>query len=270
MDNTITLNNACANCGQEINQNFCGNCGQKKFKRIDRKYIADELQYSLLHTNKGFFYSVKSIARNPGKTAREFVDGNRVNHYKPILLVLLLSGISAFVSFKIIELDTTMKMFYASLGFEGSFSEAVISALSTYNSFFMLMLVPVFACLTKLAFYKSGHNYFEHVVMNAFIVSYYTIINILLVYPILYFIKNDPQLTITAVMVTMACITPLMLIWFFKGFYPEKRVTILTLRVLLIGVVLVVLYFLLIILVTIGIAIVSPEIFQQMRQIKAQ
>ena len=79
----------CQNCSTLILNNFCDNCGQKKFKKIDRKYIWDEIQYTFLHTNKGFLYSVKNIIKNPGKTARAFIDGNRVNHYKPILLVFV-------------------------------------------------------------------------------------------------------------------------------------------------------------------------------------
>jgi hypothetical protein len=51
----------CKNCGTLITANFCSNCGQKKYKRIDKKYLIDELQYTVLHTNKGFFYSVKKF-----------------------------------------------------------------------------------------------------------------------------------------------------------------------------------------------------------------
>jgi hypothetical protein len=98
----------CLNCTTEIVQNFCANCGQKKYKRIDRKYIWDELQYSTVHMNKGFFYSLKNTLKNPGKTARTFIDGNRINHYKPIALAFILSGISSFISFKIVGLGEIM------------------------------------------------------------------------------------------------------------------------------------------------------------------
>ena len=92
------MENNCKNCGAIVSSNFCGDCGQKNFHRIDKKYLTDELQYIFLHTNKGFFYSIKKILRNPGKTAKEFIEGSRVNHYKPIMLTFLLSGISTFIS----------------------------------------------------------------------------------------------------------------------------------------------------------------------------
>ena len=98
------MENICKNCNQVITENFCANCGQKKYKKIDKKYIWDELQYTVFHTNKGLLYSVKNILKNPGKTAKEFIDGNRVNHYKPILLVFVLSGIATFISFKVLSM----------------------------------------------------------------------------------------------------------------------------------------------------------------------
>ncbi len=61
------MENNCLNCNHPIIDNFCSNCGQKKFKRIDRKYLIDEVQYLVVHTNKGFFYSIKNILKNPGK-----------------------------------------------------------------------------------------------------------------------------------------------------------------------------------------------------------
>ena len=79
----------CKNCNEPIAGNFCSHCGQKKYKRIDKKYIWDEIQYSVLHTNKGLFYSIKSILKNPGKTAREFVVRQNVSvHYNMIIIIM--------------------------------------------------------------------------------------------------------------------------------------------------------------------------------------
>lgn len=51
------MENTCQNCNHDIIENFCANCGQKKYKRIDKKYLWDEVQYTFLHLNKGFLYS---------------------------------------------------------------------------------------------------------------------------------------------------------------------------------------------------------------------
>jgi hypothetical protein len=67
------MENTCLNCNHLITENFCTYCGQKKYKRIDRKYLTDEVQYMVIHTNKGFFYSLKNIIKAPGKTARDIL-----------------------------------------------------------------------------------------------------------------------------------------------------------------------------------------------------
>ena len=181
----------CQNCSTQILNNFCDNCGQKKFKKIDRKYIWDEIQYTFLHTNKGFLYSVKNIIKNPGETARAFIDGNRVNHYKPILLVFVLSGISTFISIKIIGFEKIMSAFYAKETLNSEYMNDVMTSLKSYNSILMLLLVPVFALITKLAFRKWGNNYYEHVVINAYIVCVYTVFSIIIISPLLYIFKNN-------------------------------------------------------------------------------
>lgn len=216
----------CLNCDQIISRNFCDNCGQKRYRRLDRKYIWDEIQYSVLHTNKGLLYSVKNLIKNPGKTAREFIDGNRVNHYKPLLLVFVLSGISAFISFKIIGLKEIASAYYSSQNMNSPLMNDYLTFVSSYNSIIMLLLIPLFAIITKLAFRKWGHNYYEHMVMNAYILAFYTLVNIILLYPLMYIFKSDVDVIMTITSLSIFTI-PLILTWFFKEFYynkPFKRV----------------------------------------------
>lgn len=214
----------CANCNQIISANFCGYCGQKRYKRIDRKYVFDEVQYTMLHTNKGFLYSLKNTIKNPGKTAKEFIAGNRVNHYKPLLLAFVLSSVSGFISYKIIGLSSIMHEYYAGQHLNSEFMNDLTSVMVSYNSAIMLILLPFFAVFTKLAFRKWGHNYYEHVIMNSFILSFYTVLCIAMLYPVLYLFRSD---VVTFVRITNASMLsiPFILIWFYKGFYPEKPVT---------------------------------------------
>ncbi|SMC65272.1 DUF3667 domain-containing protein [Moheibacter sediminis] len=257
------MENNCLNCGQIITGNYCSNCGQKKYRRIDRKYIIEEAQYSLLHTNKGFLYSVKNILKNPGKTAREFIDGNRVNHYKPILLAFVLSGISAFIAIKIVGLYKIMEeMTINGNKVNSPFMHEYSSFITSYNSFLALLMIPFFALLTKLVFYKWGHNYYEHVVMNAFIQSCYTIFYIIVLYPLIYLVKDDPSLAMTFTM-SVFLIMPFILIWFYKGFYQDRKLSSIISRVALMFLILGVLYIGLIIAVVIINLALNPEAIQQ-------
>lgn len=218
------MENHCPNCKQIITGNFCSNCGQKKYKRIDRKYLWEAIQYTVLHTNKGFLYSVKRILRNPGKTAREFIDGKRVDHYKPLLLAFVLSGISTFLAFKVLGLYDVISEHYASTvsTANSEFMSDYMAFLASYNSLLMLLALPFFAIATKLAFWKWGHNYYEHIVMNAYVLSFYTLLSILILYPIMYLFRSDASSVMMISNISMILI-PIILIWFYRGFYPEKK-----------------------------------------------
>ncbi|HLP63646.1 DUF3667 domain-containing protein [Flavobacterium sp.] len=262
------IEKTCPNCSAVIIDNFCSSCGQKKYKRIDRKYVIDELQYTLLHTNKGLFYSIKKILRNPGKTAREFIEGNRVNHYKPVLLVFILSGISTFISYKILGITEVMTAYYKSkhMDLNAQLNADVMSFLASYNSIIMLILVPLFAITTKLAFRKWGQNYYEHVVMNCFILSCYTLVSMILIFPFLFLYRNSPDTFFLISQLSLVLI-PIIIFWFFKGFYsnhPTKSIIFRTFGILgltLLG------YILLIIVFSIGfgiyMALINPEALKQ-------
>ena len=104
---------------------------------------------------------------------------------------------------------------------------------SSYNSFIMLLMVPVFAIFTSLAFRKWGQNYYEHVIMNAFFQTYYTLISIVITYPIYFSLRNNTE-AIVNLSIIYNLIIPLMAIWFYKGFYPEKSWTSIILKTLLV------------------------------------
>ena len=224
----------CLNCGHNIIDNFCGSCGQKKYKRIDKKYIWDELQYTFLHMNKGFLYSVKNILKNPGKTARQFIDGNRVNHYKPILLLFILSGISTFISFKILGMKEIMDLQFSKQKVNSAFMSDYLTFIKSYSSFITLLLIPFFALTTKIAFRKWGHNYYEHIVINSYILSFYTIISIVFMYPIMFLFRHSLPSVVVSISSYLMLIVPFMLTWFFKEFYPEQPLKRIIGKVLLI------------------------------------
>lgn len=263
------MENICKNCNQLITANFCANCGQKKFKRIDKKYIWEELQYTVFHTNKGLLYSLKNILKNPGKTAKEFIEGNRVNHYKPILLVFVLSGIATFISFKVLNLKEIMSAYFSQQHINSNFMGDIMSFMSSYSSILMLLYVPLFAITTKIAFRKWGHNYYEHIVMNAYILSFYTLISIIFVYPIMFFFKHSPSAFYNLTQFSIL-IVPLILVWFFKEFYKEKSLKNIILKVLAVLGLTILGYLIFIILagvVGFGIAmIIGPEAMEYLKQ----
>ncbi|MDI9882773.1 DUF3667 domain-containing protein [Flectobacillus longus] len=222
------LEENCRNCKEVITGNFCPNCGQRRYKRINRAYVVEEVQDIFVDVNKGFFYSVFKTLRNPGKTAREYMDGNRVDHYKPIALTFVLAGISIFVSTSVLKFDEIMKNFSEQQHINSKLMSDIFTIISSYYAILMVLLLPVFAFITRIPFKKEGHNYYEHIVMNSYVVSYYTLISIIVMYPIIFIFKQNPE-KMMLISQSSFLILPFILVWFFKGFYdhiPLKKIII--------------------------------------------
>ncbi len=252
----------CLNCGNVILENFCGSCGQKKFKRIDRKYLFDEIQYTVLHANKGLLYSLKGLLKNPGKTAREYINGNRVNHYKPILMVFVLAGISTFLTFKVLGGRELLESAFKSTSSSNrKFMEGTSEFVSHYYSLITLALIPFLAFITKITFRKWGNNYYEHVVINAYILSSQMLLGILFVDPFLFLFNHvAPKVSLLISQYNFLILIPLVLVWFFKGFYNEKPLKTIVLKVLVaIGLFLLGYLVILFIGILVGIAVVLTK-----------
>lgn len=252
------MSEICKNCSHEIVLNFCGNCGQKKAKRIDRKYIKDEIQYTVFHMNKGFLYSIKNILRAPGKTAREFLEGNRVNHYKPILLVFVVAGISAFLTNTFIHPETILAEIYQRSSQKiPQFQIQFNSFIFKYQAIVMLLTVPFMAFFTWLAFKKWGYNYCENVVITAYSLIYLQVLSILIVVPVQYFLKGNPELFMPVSSVLTFLLMIGCFVWFYIDFYNNKSAGDVILRLLLLAGILIAIYILLIILGIVGVIVYS-------------
>jgi len=228
------MSEICKNCSTEIQLNFCGNCGQKKAKRIDRNYIKDELQYTVLHMNKGFFFSIKQILKAPGRTAREFLEGNRVNHYKPILLVFVIAGISAFLTNTFIHPVEIMQKYSEAHPMKSAFDlNTTNKIIYNYQSFVMLFTIPFMAFFTWLVFKKWGYNYYENVIINAYSLVSLLLLSIIFVLPIQYFLRDNPELFMIIPSIVSFLLMVLVFPWFYINLYNNKSAGDVILRLLL-------------------------------------
>ncbi|MCG2611984.1 hypothetical protein LZZ90_10740 [Flavobacterium sp. SM15] len=106
----------------------------------------------------------------------------------------------------------------------------ILSFMSSYNSILMLLYIPLFALTTKIAFRSWGNNYYEHVVMNAYILAFYTLMSIIFLYPILFFFRHSPVSFYNVTQISVLLV-PVILLFFFKEFYKDKPLKSIILRI---------------------------------------
>ncbi len=188
----------CQNCNTPLSGNYCTNCGQSAgTHRINSHFLWHDIQHGLLHLDKGILFTTKELFTRPGHTVREFLNGKRVRHFKPISLVLVLAGIYGFLShfFHINMLSNNIRLTGSGEKFN-QVQEAVAQMsewLSQHYAVFALIQIPIFSIGTYFAFRKVRYNFIEHLVINAFLTSQRLIVHIL-AFPLFYVFNETPQL----------------------------------------------------------------------------
>ncbi len=172
----------CKNCSQLVDGDYCKHCGQStSVSRINFSSFLDDLSDSVFQINRGFFYSLKELFIRPGHSIREYLDGKRKQHFKPIGYVLILSTVYFFVA-RFLESDTFMNDFVTGFASGPNDSEvdgktlAILKWFTGNYAYTTLILIPVFSLASYFTFLKSRCNYLEHVVLNAYITGQQAII----------------------------------------------------------------------------------------------
>lgn len=184
----------CLNCNSEIQGQFCSNCGQNtETHKINLHYLVHDIQHGLLHFDNGILFTAKELFTRPGNSIREFLNGKRVNHFKPVSLVIILSGIYALLShfFHIDLFSNNYEM--KGNGQEFNQFKTSIDELREWfaHHFFVLSLIqiPIFSIGTYAMFKQEGFNYTEHLVINSFITGQKLIL-LIITFPIIYWLEK--------------------------------------------------------------------------------
>lgn len=193
----------CKNCDQNIDTNFCPNCGQSaKVGEINLSYFLQEMTDSLFQINRGFFFTMRELFIRPGESIREYLSGKRRNHFKPVAYVLTLSTIYFIIS-RQLNLETflgDLLVGFSNGATQQNADDRQIEVLNWFVSnyaYTMLMLLPMYALTTFLAFKRSGVNYLEHFILNAYIIGQQAIIYSISALVSLTGIKDDILVNIT-------------------------------------------------------------------------
>lgn len=188
MTKDLTSRKTCKNCSNTYEGNFCNLCGQSSdVHKINFHYVTHEIQHSILHVDGGIFYTIKQLFQRPGNSIREFIEGKRVKHFKPITFVIILSIIHSFL-----EHSVQRKPFIEDflLGASEPIKNPLLGWLIQHYSYTALLLIPIFSFASYLSFRKSKFNYFEHLVLNTYTFGQITVIFIL-TFPISYFFPQN-------------------------------------------------------------------------------
>ena len=183
----------CKNCGNSFDGKFCNQCGQNiRVDKLTLRTFLEEVSDSIFQVNHGLLFTIKSMFIRPGHMIREFLNGQRKEHFKPVAFVLVLSTAYFLVS-QLSDNPTLIDDFLAGYSNGGeerdlrTTKSPIVSWLSNNYAYTTLLLIPIFSLASFISFLGLDRNYLEHIVINSFVTgqqaifySFFMIIGVLI------------------------------------------------------------------------------------------
>ncbi|NJN50264.1 MAG: DUF3667 domain-containing protein [Polaribacter sp.] len=201
----------CKNCNYSLTENaqFCDHCGAKVVKsRITLKEMISLFFEDVFGVDSRFFRTLKEMAIHPNKVLEEYLTGVRKRYVNPFAFLAIAVGISLIV-FKYFEDDflrvnsefnketiaalkkdanldlakykdkpaeelKKLQVKKQSASLQLKFMDGYMKFMLNYYNLIMFIFLPFYALLSKWT-YPKPHNFGEHIVMNAYIVSFTTL-----------------------------------------------------------------------------------------------
>jgi hypothetical protein len=167
----------CLNCDNNFEGEFCNLCGQKSAThRFTMHEWLHEIPHSLFHIDSGFFATLKILLVRPGDSIREYLQGKRKLLFSPFLYVLILCGFFVVNSHFFESPNEAAKQIdFANLKETTAYIEE-----HYYKIIVVAMILPM-TLGSFFAYYKSGYNFAENLVLNAYLIGQLVIADIILI-----------------------------------------------------------------------------------------
>lgn len=183
----------CKNCGLTYSGHFCSNCGQPAAThKLNLHFIWHDIQHGFFHFDKGVLFTAKELFTRPGDSIREFIEGKRVKHFKPISLVIILATLYGLLRhlfhFSILDKNAVSEI-------QGVDYENLNEWISHHYSWIILLSIPMFSVASFVVFRKQGYNFIEHFVLNSYMASQRLIFRIA-IFPVIKYFSQSENVTL--------------------------------------------------------------------------
>ncbi len=181
----------CKNCNTHFEGNFCSECGQSAdTHEINSHFLWYDIQQGLLNLDKGILFTLKELSTRPGYSIKEFIEGQRVRHFKPISFLLVLAGIYGFV-IHYFDIALIVKEIPDADAKKVINVTKILDWISANYALSTLILIPISSLSTYWAFKKERYNFIQHIVINAFVAGFHIILRLIFFPLVFLFDKKD-------------------------------------------------------------------------------
>lgn len=152
-------------------------------ERITFKKLIRDIGQAL-NLERGMFFAVKMLIADPGTAVSSFLYEKRFSFFHPVRMLILTSAVSLFSFWLIDGAESMSDAFQVNTpevkeaeAFNKMAQDLFAEAFNDYFNVMIWMFIPIISFFSYLFFGKSGYNYAEHLVLNAYITSIGNLIN---------------------------------------------------------------------------------------------
>lgn len=176
----------CKNCNHTYKGNYCPNCGQQaKTHKLNFHFLLHDIQHGIFHFDNGIFYSIGQLFKRPGHTIREYIEGKRVKHFKPISMVVILASVYGLL-IHYFDIRLGKEIINNGSSYEHFIQEKTNRWIEHHYAWATLLTLPLYSLASYYVFRKLNYNFIEHLILNSFAASQRLIVHIIAI-PIQYY-----------------------------------------------------------------------------------
>lgn len=177
----------CKNCGHKLNENaqYCDRCGQKVIKEpLSLKQIFTDLLHIITNLERGLLFTIKEMAIRPYHLINEYIEGKTKPFYGPLRFLILTVTLSVVVNISLGLYDQQQETIAGFL-LDDTDTEAMerqrqfSETPKKYANVIPLLIIPFVSLMSYAFFQKRKLNYAEHLVMNAYLSGFTSLLGIL-------------------------------------------------------------------------------------------
>lgn len=218
----------CKNCENEFSGKYCNNCSQaSNVERINLKFILTEFQKTFIHFDGGFLYTTKKLFKNPGEAILSFLNGARINHFKPFSYLFFIAG-----AYLILINSSHLIIFKENVsGFTKNEVENYIKDYFIQIQFFFIL---TYSILSLLLFHYRHLNFYEFFIMHTYLAGQRILINILLL-PLHIWLVTAPYNSLINLFSIL--LGNLLMIWTYAKIFSHKNTIVVILKTVLLQII---------------------------------
>lgn len=174
----------CKNCHTELQEqdDYCTSCGGKVIRnRLTIRNLFEHVSETFFNYDNKLLRTLIDLFKKPEAVIGGYINGTRKRYVNPISYVALsltIGGLYMLILNKFFPNAMAEMSSMAVQKGQEEFMSNYWSFLQKYYSFFMIMLIPLYALISRLVFVnRKEYNYTEHLVMAMYIMAQFSLVS---------------------------------------------------------------------------------------------